>query len=284
MTGGTENLSEDALEDIAYLARSKNRIEILATLVTGAHTSRNVEEATGASRSTVDRILSELEGRGWAERTTDGTYVATSAGEFAVTEFEPLVGAMQTLRTLGEAVAWLPDDEISIGLRHFQDATIRRSNPNSPVAEVTYLLELMRDATLFYNLTYIAPTLSLLQSMRDGVVERGMTVRNVLTADLITYLQDQDEQTFYWQEYIEGGARVYRYEGRIPCNVFIVDETVLIANNEPEAGHPCTFIETTNETVRTWAENLVETYREDAERLGPAAFSPERSATGDHPI
>lgn len=275
----TEDLSENALEDIAYLARSKNRVEILATLVTGPQTPRSVEEATGVSRSTLERILSELEERGWAERTTDGTYAATAAGEFAVREFEPLVGTMQALRTLGETAAWLPDDGISIGLQHFRDATVRRSDPNSPDAEATRVLELIQNAAYFDALSYIAPTLSQLQSLRDGVVERGMTVRNVLTDGLVTYLQDRDEQTSCWQEYIEGGARVYRYEGRIPCNVFIVDETVLVMNNDPEAGRPCEFIEIRDDTVRAWAENLIETYCGDAERLDSTAFVSKSSAT-----
>lgn len=108
-----------------------------------------------------------------------------------------------------------------------------------------------------------------------------MTIRNVLTDDLITYLQNRDDQISCWQEYIEGRARVYRYEGRIPCNVFVIDETVLIMNNDPEEGRPCEFIETRNDTVRAWAKNLIETHCRDAERLDSTAFVSRSSATAD---
>lgn len=274
MTTETEAVSDDALADVAYLSRSRNRITILEALRSGPHTSGRLEEITQASRSTLERILTELEERDWAERSPDG-YVVTPVGERVIDEFRPVVATMETIRSLGEAVAWLPD-ELSIGLHHFGEATVRRTTPNSPMAEAVYLVELMRDASAFYTLTYVAPPLSLLQRMRDGAVEERLTAANVLTDDLVSYLRGKPEQTPYWREYVEAGARVYRYEGHIPCNVFVVDETVLIANNEPEAGHPCEFIETTNETVRSWGRELIDTYRRESDRLAPEAFTDDR--------
>ncbi|MFC4450315.1 helix-turn-helix transcriptional regulator [Halorussus aquaticus] len=281
MTTETEAISDDALADVAYLSRSRNRITILEALRSGPHPSGRLEERTQASRSTLERILTELEERGWAERSPDG-YVTTPVGERVIGEFRPVVTAMGSIRTLGEAVAWLPDEELSIGLHHFDDATVRRTTPNSPMAEATYLLELMREASVFRTLTYIAPPLSLLQSMRDSVVEGRMTATNVLTDDLVGYLRERPEQTPYWREYVEAGARIYCYRGHIPCNVFVVDETVLIANNDPDSGHPCEFIETTDETVRSWGRELIETYRRNSERLTPETFTEESRMSAEH--
>lgn len=87
-----------------------------------------------ASRSTSDQILTELDERGWAERTADGAYAVTPVVEFAVVEFAHLVGAMQAIRTLDDTVDWLPREKLSIGLHHFREATVNRPEPNGPMA------------------------------------------------------------------------------------------------------------------------------------------------------
>lgn len=68
------------------------------------------------------------------------------------------------------------------------------------------------------------------------------------------------------------------YEGEIPCHLFIVDETVLIGNNQPEVVQPCEFVETDDETGLSWARENIESYRSDANRLGPEAFAQESPA------
>lgn len=273
MVGDSDAVPTDALDDIAYLARSANRVSLLDALTSESYTRRDLDEHTGIARTTIGRILNEFEERGWVERTTEGKYTATPRGEHVTAEFGPLVEAMQAIRNLDDTIVWLPTDELSIGLQHFQDATVRPTQRNSPNALATYLLDLMRDASTFYTLTYLAPTLELLHCMRERVVSGQLTAENVFTADLIEYLHTQSEQRQGWQDCIEAGAGVYSFEGRIPCNVFIVDGTVLIANNQPDPGHPCEFIESPNETVRRWARELVETYRNDAERVSAEGFS-----------
>lgn len=58
--------SDEALSDIAYLGRSGNRVEILNTIISRPHSPREIAEETGAARSTLERILAELEDREWA--------------------------------------------------------------------------------------------------------------------------------------------------------------------------------------------------------------------------
>ena len=81
----------EALKEVAYLSRSANRVEILQTLTRGSHTRRDLTELTGASRTTLDRIVNELEERGWARRTDDGDYTATPAGDHLMAQLLPFV-------------------------------------------------------------------------------------------------------------------------------------------------------------------------------------------------
>lgn len=281
MLSGSEPPSDDALEDIAYLSRSGNRIDVLGLVASKPQPPREIRAEVDASRSTIRRILAELVERGWAERTPDGDIVATVKGEHVVTTFLPLAGSIQAIRDLDEAVAWLPSDELSIDLYHFRDATVRRGDRNSPAAEASYLHDRLRDASTLVNLTSVGPPLSMMKTTRDGVISGRLTATTVLTERVVGYILDQPEQIPLWGEYITGGASVYCYEGEIPCHLFIVDETVLIGNNQPEVIRPCEFIETDNETVLSWARQMVESYRADATPLGPEPFAEESPVPAD---
>lgn len=103
---------------MAYLSRSTNRVQILEVIATEAHTPRNIAEVTDVPRSTLRRILTEMVERGWAKRTTDGEYVATRTGGYVAVETERYIGAIHAIRTLGEAVSWLPEEELTIGLQY----------------------------------------------------------------------------------------------------------------------------------------------------------------------
>lgn len=260
----------DALEDIAYLSRSANRVRILEALATRAYPRRDLEEATGTSRTTLGRILTEFEERGWAERTADGTYAATPRGKHVAAEFRPLATAFETIRSLGEAVACLPVEELSIGLHHFSDATVRRPSPNEPLEPGRHLAELLEDASTMYTLTFVAPPAPVGQAMADGVRSGRLTVEHVLAGGLVEHLRDRPEGPPQWREYLEAGANVYRYEGHIPCNLFVVDERVLVFSDRPEATEA---IESDDETVRAWAVDLVEGYGDDAERVEAESFA-----------
>lgn len=264
---------DDALEDVAYLSRSGNRLRILELLATEPRTAREIRELTDASRSTLRRILAELEERGWARRTTDGDFVATARGEHVVTAFTPLVGAMQAVRELGDAVAWIPTDEWPVELHHFRDATVRRSTPTSPVAAADYLADLLPGASTFRCLTHVAPPVDVSKAMLDGVETGRLDAEYVFTGELVEYLRDQPDRLARWQRYLQNDARVYGYAGRIPCNLWIVDDTVFLGNSHPDVDQACELIECTDEAVHSWARDVIEAYRTDADPLGVDAFA-----------
>jgi predicted transcriptional regulator len=266
-------ISEDALEDVAYLSRSRNRVAILDALDGETRTRRELQQATNASRTTLGRILSEFEERGWVERATDGRYRLTPPSEHIAREFLPLLGAIDAIRSLDGAVAWLPTDELSIGLHHFADATVRRQSPNAPLDPGRRLTELLQGASTLVTLTYFAPPRSVGRAMRDGVVSGNLSAKHVLAGGLVDYLRDRPDEPPGWKEYVEAGATVYEYDGHVPCNLFVVDETVLIPNDATDTRRSGVCIETDDETVRSWALELIESYREDADPLDAEAFA-----------
>lgn len=284
MTEDADEFPDGALGDIAYVSRSGSRVMILDTIATEPYSRSELEEATGISRTTVGRIINEFEERGWARRTTDGEYVATPPGERIIIEFKPFVQSVQVIRNLGNLVAWLPINEVPIDLRHFSDATIHRPDPADPLSTVTEFNTRLEGVSEFQCLVRIAPPIPFERAMRNGVVNRDMETKHVITEEEFDYLLAHPERLPRWREYVEGGADLYRYDGQIPCNLFVFDDVVLISNTTSKYGQPHVAIESFNEEVLSWAQGVIEKYRREAERLDSTSFSVESNGvTGAEP-
>jgi len=274
MTGDPRALPEAALEDVAYLSRSVNRVRILERLAEESHTRRGLMDATGVSRTTLGRILNELAERGWAERTTDGRYAATRTGEHVAAAFMPLVDRMATVRSLGEAADWLPASVHEVGLDAFRDATVHRPDPNAPLSFARELVDRIEDAGTVRTLTYLAPPEhSVAEVLHERIRDDGVSSEFVLAGGLTEYLVEDPERRGRWRESLEAGAVVYGYEGYISCNLFVIDGTVLVVNTSPEDGSPGAFVESDDPRVLEWADDLVACYRGEAERLDAGTFA-----------
>ena len=275
----------EALEDVEYLSRSPNRVMILGTLTKGPYSRRDLAELTEISRTTLDRIINELEERGWVQRTNDGNYVGTPTGTHLMDQVRPFLDSVEAIRRLDEAVAWLPADELSIGLHHFSDASVLRPEQDDPMETVDYFTDLIRDTAEFRVLTHLAPPGPLSRTMRDRINAGQLNAEYVLTDELIKYLREQPERRERWRDIIEGGADVFGGQAPIPCNVWIFDEIVLIKKSSPEPiqdsyGVP---IQSENETVRSWAYDLIDSHRADATHIDVETFVDEASVRGAEP-
>lgn len=278
----------ETLEPIAYLSRSANRVQVLEALTENitnpgrpreGYEPRELKEATGASEATVSRIISEFEERRWVRRNTDGEYEATPKGELVATEFGPFVKSMETIEELDEIAAILPIPELTIGVHHFSDATIRRPMGFDPNEFGLYLNDLIEDSTVFYVVTYVAAPQNMADPMGEAIRSGQLISETVMPGSVIDYTSERlmiedpaqvSEPEQMWTD--EPGNTWYRYEGHLPCNLFIFDETVVIENSQAEDIEPGTVIQSQNETVREWAMDLYHKYREASERVERATF------------
>lgn len=281
MSDGENNLPTEALEDIAYFSRSPNRVAILDALTEGSHPRKELVELTGVSRTTVDRIVNELKEKGWAERTANGTYVTTVRGTHFVRRFRPFLESVEALHRLDDAVTWLPIDELSIGLEHFNDAVVRGPETADPVETIDFMNDLLATASEFRVLAHLAPPEPLGETMCDSVVSGQMTMDGVITETLFSYLTANPERAARWKTVVENGATLHLHEGPIPCNLWIFDETVLIKKSGPEPiddsyGSP---IVSENSTVRSWAHNLIDDWLADTTHIEGEAFVDDSSVS-----
>jgi len=263
--------TDGALEDLAYISRSVNRYVILRTVAERGYPRRELGEVTDTSRTTLGRILRELQDRGWCERTIDGEYAATPTGRLVVSEFTPAVEAMRTIRSLGDAAAWIPTEELSVGLRAFAGAEVRRAEPNAPLAIVDDLARLLRESSTFRVLTFLSPAPPIGETMYAGAVEGRLDVVGVLAGGLAEHLRDRDDADVDWCELVENGDPMYRYDGHIPCNLFAFDDVTLIMSDDPDGR--TAVVEVEDDHVRAELDDLFDRYRDAAEELDASFFA-----------
>ena len=272
MVGDGASLPEEVLEDVAYLSRSANRLRILDVIATAPHIPRAIADETDIPPIDPSADLSR-DRRTRLGRADPRRRVRSDAnGRVVAAETERYIGAIRTIRALGDAVAWLPTEELTIGLQHFSEATVRRPEPNATMALSTFASELMREATEFACLVNIPPSLAFEEAMMNGVFDGRLRTEHVIAEGELAVLGENAERASRWQAYVEAGADLYCYDGPIPCNLLVIDETVLVLDRQPEAAEG---IESTNAVVQSWAHEMIEDHREDAERLGTSAFAQE---------
>lgn len=258
------------LEEVEFLARSENRVEVLRLLAEESHTRRCLVNATGASQATLSRILSDFEGRSWVQR-RDGEYVATATGRLVARGFTDLLDSMATEQELREVVEYLPAEELAFDLRHLADVTVTLPTGTRPDAPVGRLLELERDTDLVraFSHAFNERSLSLIaRRVRDdeltfeGVFSReaidALAAEHSLRDQLMTVLNAED-------------TAVRVHDGELPLAVTVVDETVHLLVRD-ESGVLQASVDTNDATVRSWAVKTFEEYWVRARDLHPDSF------------
>lgn len=262
---------EEPLDAIAFLARSENRVQVLRSLAEAPHTREDLRESLPIARTTLARILNEFESRGWISR-TGREYSTTPAADAFLARFVPLLETLEGIRNLGEAIDWLPRPVQSVDFRHLRGADVTTSTPENPAEPFDVGLEVLRTGETYRGLTSTAIP-RYVDVLGDRLVEKQMDVEGVIESSFLRTLREDPERAEPWYELAEAGA-TWLYDGRVPINMHIVDDRVLIwlgerGENEIDIHG---LLESRDPSVVSWAEELYERYREESEPLESEAL------------
>ncbi|MFB6374315.1 MAG: hypothetical protein ABEN55_14640 [Bradymonadaceae bacterium] len=99
-------------------------------------------------------------------------------------------------------------------------------------------------------------------------------MRTVATAEPITYIAERPDRSQRWQAILKHGAELYRYAESVPCNLWVIDDIVMIKDADdvavPESyGSP---IVVSNDAVRSWALDLLDQYMTESTELTTSDF------------
>jgi len=261
----------DPLEEIAFLTRSENRIEVLRTLADGAYTRRELGDAVAASQPTIGRVLNDLRDREWVS--SDGErYRATATGELVADGITDLRARLETETRLREVVAYLPTDAIDVDLRAFADATITTPTGTRPNAPIERMVDLLAGAAHARLLSH-SFNRQKLDCLYDRAVGGPLTIEGVFARDAIAAVRDDPVLQERLRAVVAAdGVEIRVTDDPVPVAVEVTDDRTHLLLRDDD-GVVRASMDTDDDAVLVWAVETHEHFFADADPLTAADFA-----------
>ncbi|KAA9395847.1 ArsR family transcriptional regulator [Haloarcula sp. CBA1130] len=257
-TGG---LSSDAIEAVAFLARSEHRLRVLELLSEGACSRDELSDRTGVTRVTLSRILGDLKDRDWITRQNgERVYTLTGLGKLVYDDFTQLLGTVSIGQEYPDVVQRLPTDWFDFDLRCLAEGRLVADQSADPLAAARIVANAIQDASSFRSLlgTFIAlPMYTYEEAVRAGNEADGTVVFDIDLTE--TMLSDADLRG-RWQtiEAATSSVTYYSLDEPVPCSIDLIDgETVFLTiDRERDTGFE--IIRCTHPEVVEWASEVID--------------------------
>lgn len=257
-------------EEIEFLVRSDHRVAVLGMLAERSRDRTDLRSATGASHSTMGRVLSEFEDRRWVVR-NGRAYELTVLGEFVANRLEEVRDAMQLERTLRDVAQWLPHELDGFSVDLFTDAVVSHPGPGYPYQPVERITHLLGETETMYGFGMAMLKSSNLEAFFDRTLE-DLDCEYVYPPAVFEELLSWDEETVM-EATTRPGYTVLLHDAlpvREWCGVCLFDERVSICFYDPQTGLLQALVDTESAEMRAWAESTYERYRSEARPLEEA--------------
>lgn len=243
------------------------RVEFLECVEGNAKDKRTLVDHLGCSRSTVDRGVRELEALHFLTYGDDG-YKPTMCGQLAAKEYRRFEHRIETLCRLQPFLRRVPLSEFDIELEWITDAELLLPEPNDPYSMINRHVQLVAEAESGKALLPLAG-LHAHEAGYDNVMERGGEIELVVTSGVAQMFRENPNYADLTEEMLATDRfELYEYEGQIPYAIVVLDDTVQLGVDED--GDPKALLETEVEDVRDWAEQKIESYKEQATKVTPS--------------
>ncbi|WP_123534590.1 helix-turn-helix transcriptional regulator [Halosimplex salinum] len=257
----------EAVDQIAFLARSKARVHVLEQLRDhGPATQRDLRDRLDASRSTVTRSLTALEDRGWIER-DDRSYRLSPKGEVVTDEFLSLRDSVRAVDELSPFLQWFPYAEFPLDLSALREADITSAASPDPYAPARKQTELIETEDSFRG---FLPSLDIegTRVVHEQIVNGGFEAEVVVPESVERTIASGEYAELFGEQLATGRLTVFVLDDDVPFYLGLAGDTVQIGVEDDE-GFPRALLETTAESIREWATDVYESHRERS-RVKPA--------------
>lgn len=261
---------ESALDDIAFLANSENRVAVFEALYDAPRSRDELRDEIDASRVTIARILRELEERDWIEQTSQ-EYAVTPSGRWLCAEFTDLIDEVKAEHRLREVLRWFPSDLLTFDVRCLRNAEIILLDGSDSMALTRRIIEFHRSGDRVRGIARESAPI-FIENQWELTVQGDTRVELVITPDIVDSIENHSPTARYFRDMLDDENARYFVHEDIPISVGIVNGSVGI-NLADEQGLLKGGLKTDDETVYEWAVGLFETYREKATPVEPDMIS-----------
>ena len=262
------------LEDIDWLTRSTNRVELLELLADQPHSRSDLQEAVGVTRVTMNRMIEDFEERGWVND-PDREPRITSCGRLVLAHLQPLREAAATSQKLSSIQQYLPTDKFDFALSRLGDAEITYSSQFDILAPVERSAEIAVGADRLRVVGNAPDSVHLQKAStlyEDG--EGPHSVERVFTSgglDTIAAKPELSRRLRNIAALDDVECTYFRYDEALSYGLQIADETVVLELFDGQGLIPAVVV-TDDETILAWAKERFERYKQASRLLDPADF------------
>lgn len=260
-----------AREEIAFLARSENRVAVFMALSSDPLTRDEIQSYTDVARVTLGRILSDFEDRNWIEK-TGRQYTQTPTGEMVSGMFEELLETVDTAEKLDGVVQWLPTEQMPFPLQHLGSADITLPDAPDPAAPTRRAGQRLVD-TSHVRIIMAVIVAEVVEACWEATVKGSQQFEAVFTQEVLETVTGDPVMSEQVQEMLESQqVTVYCANEDFPYIMGLLDDIVAFGVTDEE-NLPRAYFETQNQTVRAWVEETYEQYRETATKVEIGSLS-----------
>jgi predicted transcriptional regulator len=254
------------LDDIAFLARSNNRVLVMDELRDDALTRRELRDRVGVSKPTLGRVLEGFEERGWVRTNGDRTYELTPVGGLLASSFDDLMDTVEATQELRELAPALPLESMDFDLDLLADATITTPSPTDASAHVRREAELLeRTASVRFLCNQANPPT--VEQYRDLVVDGGLELEAVITGDAIAAAATDEAMRPALEDLVAcERATIHRTDDPVDVMLGLLDDTATIVPLD-DTGVPLAFIEAESDPIREWVRATLDAHEAAGELL-----------------
>ncbi|WP_459193206.1 helix-turn-helix transcriptional regulator [Halosimplex sp. J119] len=258
---------DDAIETVAFLARSKHRIHVLSLLSDGGRPRDEIAEELDATRVTLSRILGDLEDRELIARQLPGnSYELTRYGGSVSRDFRRLLGTVSVGQVDAAVLDRLPVDWLDFDLRCLTTAELVTGNGDDPMSAARAVASSVRHSSTRLALlgTFLSlPFHTFEDALRNGDEPDGAVV---FDANVTQTIADDPTLSEQWRK-IEAMAErtvYYSIDQQIPCGIAVHDDETAFLTIDRKADNGFYVLRSTHPDVVEWANRTITDWRAEA--------------------
>lgn len=265
--GTVSRMTDSAIGDVAFLARSDHRLPALAALTERPRSRPELCELTGVSSSTIRRTLAEFENRRWIRK--DGyQYVATRLGETIATGMETLIDRVETERTVRDNWHWLPEGIRDASIETWTALTFTVAEPDAPYRPVDRFQSLLEQTS---TVRFLRPEVALMEPSFDHLcrrVDEGVDV---------TLIDRPNCHAYFASTYPERCSKLLSQDNftvleddELPeYGTGLLDDRVVVTSYDRGSGTVRAMVDTDAPEIREWADAVYDRYVSTARPFDP---------------